>query len=132
MIWLLLLPLAVCLEALAQARLNLVTREWVPPFEQKRVSLALHYLYPLLYGLLAISVVRSWWPGYVLAVLVRLAMFDVILNLGKKLPPFTVGTSALTDDLLRHVWPEHPERLSMVVRIGALGLSIGFVYYFRQ
>lgn len=89
-------------DAVAQGTLNLINRQYVPMSEQPRRNFALHGCYGVCYVLLAISVAVATASFYVLLVafLVRAGLFDVVLNLTKHDPLFSVGTSATTDKLV--------------------------------
>ncbi|MBX0290098.1 hypothetical protein K3G63_06590 [Hymenobacter sp. HSC-4F20] len=133
MSWLLvLLPVAVIIDAVAQGKLNLVTRQWVPPTAQKQVNLPLHYMYPWLYVLLVGAVYVATWNIAVLPVglLLRLVLFDPALNYAKGDEMFAVGSSAATDNLLKLVAAKlgvKPETISMLLRSLALIIIILFL-----
>jgi hypothetical protein len=114
------LAVYVLLDAIAQGKLGLLTRAYVPPTAQADVNLPLHKLYPACYGVLAL--VLAYWAGWhvlLVAVALRLALLDPVLNATKSDPLFAVGSSAATDKLLRKWAPNHPERLSAIIRLAA-------------
>lgn len=122
------LLLYVILDATAQGKLGLLNRAYVPPAAAPQVDLPLHKLYPACYAVLALALAYfAGWHWLVVAGLLRLALFDPILNAAKSDPPFAVGSSAATDKFLRRLAPAHPERLSATLRILAALLALGAV-----
>ena len=107
------------LSAGQQGILTWLLRAYVPPGRQGLVNLALHVGGGLLYGLLLAGVgglgppltPGGWLHLLGLGVLVRLLLFDPVLNLTRAAldrragqpatAVFTVGTSAATDRALR-------------------------------
>ncbi len=89
------------------------------------LGLVLAYFLPL--ALVAVFA-RPHLPLHaVVAVLVRLAGFDPILNHYAGSPAFHVGETAATDKLLRKLAPAHPERLSAACRLAAGALAVAAV-----
>ncbi|MBG8552371.1 hypothetical protein [Hymenobacter guriensis] len=137
MLWLLLLTLGVVVDARAQGLLNLLTRRYVPSTEQARVNVPLHYLYPWLYVLLLVSVGLEYRDGlvwhvdrWVIAALLRIALFDPVLNWSKGDPVFAVGSSALVDKLLRRLTPASEGRVaSAFLRVAAAAGVVAFLIF---
>jgi hypothetical protein len=137
------LALYTLLSAAQQGVLTWLLRAYVPPSRQGLVNLALHVGGGLLYGLLLAGVLAlgpAPTPAGAArllgqAALVRLLLFDPVLNLGRALLDrragqpatalFTVGTSAATDRALRWLAPRlalTPSRLRLLLWLaGALG-----------
>jgi len=123
--YLLLLPAYVLVDAYAQAHITMLFRLYVPPAHQELINQVLHRAIPLLYVLLTVAVCRGWWPGYVVALLVRVALFDPVLNLVKGDFLFYVGSSAWLDKTLRQLTPESGGELaSVLLRVLALAGAI--------
>ncbi|MBC6988571.1 hypothetical protein [Hymenobacter sp. BT491] len=89
------------IDAFVQGRQTLRNRLYVPTSEQKSVNLDLHVLLPTLYALLSIAVCGTDLHGYLIALAVRIVLFDPVVNIAKADPVFSVGESALLDLLLR-------------------------------
>jgi len=122
------LLLYVVLDATAQGKLGLLNRQFVPPAAAPQVDLPLHKLYPACYAVLALPLAYfAGWHWLVVAGLLRLALFDVVLNAAKSDPLFAVGSSAWTDKAIRKLAPNKPEALSATLRILAALLSLGTV-----
>lgn len=103
--------------------------------EAKRQANALHgwgtlaYFLPLLLCPAAVP----FWFWLATAVLTRLALFDVPLNLAAGDKPFAVGQTAFFDQVLRTLAPGRPDMLNALIKAGALlALGIGFVYLNRR
>lgn len=122
------LLLYVVLDATAQGKLGLLNRAYVPPAAAPQVDLPLHKLYPACYAVLVLALACFvGWQWVIVGLLLRIALFDPVLNAAKSDPLFAVGSSAATDKLLRRLSPVHPERLSATLRIAAALLSLGAV-----
>jgi len=89
------------------------------------LGLVLAYFLPLV---LVAVFARPHLPLHaVVAVLVRLAGFDPILNHYAGDESFHVGQTATTDKLLRKLSATHPERLSVALRLAAGALAVAAV-----
>jgi hypothetical protein len=119
---LLLLVAYVLLDAYSQGLLNRLTRRYVPPVEQPTVNRALHVLYPACYCILIGVVALKWGLQWVsIGLLVRVALFDAVLNRTVGAHAFAVGQSAFLDKLLRRLSPaSQGEAASMGLRALAL------------
>lgn len=113
----------VLLDAVLQGRLTLRNRKFVPMSEQKGINLDLHVISPALYVLYIYSVADLDWRLWLLAVVLRLGLFDPILNKVKGDPLFAVGSSALTDRLLRKLAGVRASWLSGAVRVAAVAAA---------
>lgn len=131
MAWLLLALLTayVATDATAQGKLAWLTREWVPPTAQGQVSIALHWLYPACYALLAMAMglLANNWRWLAVAALVRLALFDPVFCWSRGDRIFSIGSSAVLDRLLAAVAGARASVLSAVLRAAALAGAIGVV-----
>lgn len=124
--WLLFLALVayVALDATAQGKLTWVTREWVPMSAQDKVSVSLHWLYPACYAVLALVAagLTHRWAWLLVALLLRLALFDPLLQWARGDKLFSLGSSSYLDrQLARAPW------MSMAVRLAALVGSVAAV-----
>ncbi|UYZ60138.1 hypothetical protein [Hymenobacter latericus] len=110
--------------------LSWLLREYVPPTWAKIIDYALHYAGLALYLVVVALVDEQPWLS---AMLLRLALFDPVLNLVRNLmnkqvsrasePLLSVGTTSLTDKAIRYVAGKaglEPSRLSFVLRAVAL------------
>lgn len=103
-----LLTAYVGIDAVVQGRITKRNREYVPMSEQPAVSFDHHILMVTLYLLLAVAVFlsdhRLEWLSF--AALLRLALFDILLNATKGDPLLALGSSANTDRFLAslHLW----------------------------
>ncbi|WP_188559724.1 hypothetical protein [Hymenobacter glacieicola] len=119
----------VYIDARAQGALTLLSREFIPPTAQQRLNQPLHRAYPACYALLVFTVaflMRNPWL-LLAGVLVRVAVFDPILNWRKGDPAFAVGSSASTDKAIRFIAKllhANPSVVSAVVR----GMAFGLLY----
>lgn len=113
----------VLLDAVLQGRLTLRNRQYVPPSEQKGINLDLHVLSPALYALYTYAVADLDWRLWLLALALRLGLFDPVLNLVKGDPLFAVGSSALTDKLLQKLAGARASWLSGAVRLAAVAAA---------
>ncbi|MBX0290946.1 hypothetical protein K3G63_10880 [Hymenobacter sp. HSC-4F20] len=118
MVELLFWPVFVALLAFMQGRLLPAIRRTPPGKEAAEQDFALHRVGTFLYGLPLFLV--PTWPHLIAAILSRLLLFDVVLNLAARRPAFEVGQTALWDKLLRRLSPHHPERLSAGLRVAVL------------
>lgn len=112
----------VLLDGYAQGILTKLFRQYVPPKEQELINLALHKALPICYALFVISVARYAGGEYLaIGLLVRIGLFDPVLNWAKRDPLFAVGSSATLDKLLRRLSPTSEGRVaSATLRAGAL------------
>lgn len=108
-------------DAYSQGLLNRLTRKYVPPSEQPTVNRSLHVLYPICYGLF-VGAVASKYGLHMLGIglLMRVAVFDLVLNHTVDAPAFSVGQSAKLDRFLRKLSPKSEGRVaSLILRIAA-------------
>lgn len=89
------------------------------------LGLLLAYFLPL--ALIALFDRSHLLLNVAVAVLVRVAGFDPILNYYAGDPAFHVGQTAATDKFLRRLAPTHPERLSALCRVAAGALAVAAV-----
>ena len=90
---------------------------WAPPAEQDAVHLPLLMYYPACFGLLpCVVAVNSGSHWIVVGGLLRLAVFDPVLNWTNRDPTFSVGSSACLDRLLTALAGRPALLLSSVVR----------------
>jgi hypothetical protein len=121
-------------------------REYVPPGRKDWIDAAYHYGGLLIYALLvAWAGYEAHWHGMptlvAQAALARMLLFDPALNTARSYfnhregrtwgQLFEVGTTAVSDRVIRRLAPTNPERLRLVVWLVSAGLSIGFVYWCR-
>ena len=121
----------VAVDATVQGGVTLRNRRYVPLAEQTAVNTDLHLLSPLLYTLLllALWLLAGWvWP--VAGVLLRVGLFDVILNARRGDPLFFVGYTARTDQLLRTLAGRRAMLLSAGLRLVALA-GVALLFFSR-
>jgi hypothetical protein len=97
---------AVLLMAASQGLLLPAIRRTPPGAEARRQAFALHVLLTVLYFLPVVLAPATW----VVALLARLLLFDLVLNLAAGEPAFAVGQTAATDRALQWLtarvgWP---------------------------
>jgi hypothetical protein len=99
------LLLYVAFDATGQGKFAWLSREWVPPTAQAKVSFSLHVLYPAKYALVAglLVLLTHWWPWLLVAGLLRLAVFDPVFAWSRGDTLWSLGTSAWLDRLLGRV-----------------------------
>jgi hypothetical protein len=120
------LLLYVIIDGTAQGKFAWLTREWVPPAAQAKVSVVLHWLCPALFVILAtvIAVLRQDWRCALLAGLLRLALFDPVFTLSRGDKLFSLGSSAWLDKLLARI-----PHASNVVRVLALVAALVVMWW---
>jgi hypothetical protein len=123
-------------SAISQGIITWLFREFVPPKYNEWVDAALHKGGVLLYGFILSYVLYrneyvGWLATVILAVMIRLALFDLVLNLTKlwfnhregrseKAVLFEVGTTALTDRIINKISDElniTPSHLRVIIWI---------------
>ncbi|GAB3303783.1 hypothetical protein [Hymenobacter tenuis] len=113
-------PVFCALIAYMQGALMPAIRRTPPGAEAKRQAFALHIVGGAVYFLPLVVFVyyrpELWAEHLTSSVASRILLFDVVLNTAALRPPFEVGKTALTDRLLRRLWPAHPELLSAGIR----------------
>lgn len=108
-------------SAWAQGGITLRNRLYVPPSEQAAINADLHYLLPVEYVMLCIIIARhTGWHWLAIGLLLRVALFDAMLNYRKGDAPFSVGHSGRLDRLLT------PAR-SAVLRLAALAAAVALL-----
>ena len=121
----------VAVDATVQGGITLRNRRYVPLAEQTAVNTDLHLLSPLLYTLLLLTLwlLAGWvWP--LAGALLRVGLFDVILNARRSDPLFYVGNTALVDKLLVAIAGSRADILSAGLRVLAVsGVAAVLVYY---
>lgn len=123
-----LLVVYVLIDGYAQGGITLRNRQYVPMSEQPAVRIDLHWLMPLCYVILL--VVLSLWRGWLWAAegaLIRVALFDPILNLRKRDSLFAVGSSGWLDKFL-HILPWLSGALRIVSLAGAVAGGLFFLH----
>lgn len=113
----------VLLDAVLQGRLTLRNRRYVPMSEQKAINLDLHIISPTLFVLYTYAVAGLDWRLWLLALVLRLGLLDPVMNKVKGDPLFAVGSSALTDRLLRTLAGARASWLSGAVRLAAVAVA---------
>lgn len=120
------LLLYVALDATGQGKFADLTREVVAPTKQPAVDLVLHRIYPAKYVVVALMLwaATSWWAWLPVAGLLRLAVFDPVLQWSRKDKLWSLGTSARFDQLLgRAPW------LNPFLRVAALLGSVAVMLF---
>ena len=121
----------VAIDGWVQGGITARNRLYVPPSEQPAINRDLHLLAPLLYTLLLLALwLLAGWQWAVVGALLRVGLFDIILNLRKGDPLFFVGYTAHTDRLLRTLAGSRADILSAGLRVVALAAAgaVLFVY----
>ena len=131
------------LSGVQQGIIAWLLREYSPPAKQEWVNAALHTIGGLIYAAVAAYAIYVGGDALRLAglaVLLRIALFDVALNAGRSWfshregrnwePVFSVGKSALADRALNAVAKLlrlNPSVLSAILRAAALAAAIWLV-----
>lgn len=122
------LAFAVVCDAWAQGGITLRNRQYIPPSEQRAINTDLHLLLATTFFLsagAAVALAARQWEWIYVAGLLRLALFDPVLNTRKGDPLFATGGSAMTDRLLARVPAINP-----VLRVAALAAAVTVVALF--
>ena len=122
----------VAIDATVQGGITLRNRLYVPPSEQPAINRDLHLLAPLLYTLLLLALwLLAGWQWAAAGALLRVGLFDPIMNLRKHDPLFSVGYTAQLDRLLRTLAGSRADILSAGLRVLALAAAGAVLFVYR-
>lgn len=122
----------VAIDALVQGGITLRNRLYVPLAEQTAVNTDLHLLAPLLYTLLLVTMwLLVGWQWAAAGALLRIGLFDPIMNIRRRDPLFFVGYTAQLDRLLRTLAGSRATILSAGLRVLALLASGAVLFVYR-
>lgn len=124
------------LFAYGQGLLMPAIKRTEPGAEAKRQAFALHWVFGAVW---ALPILLAWhythrWELAAIAVLVRVAFFDVLLNKAEGSFPFAVGNTAKSDRLLRWISGKTGipvTYLNAVLKAFSLVFLVAFIVVFR-
>lgn len=110
----------------AQGGITLRNRQYIPPTEQPAINADLHGWLPLCYTLTCCCAAAASheWRWLPIGLLLRLGLFDIILNRRKGDPLFAVGYSAQLDKALRKIAGTRADLLSAALRLSAAAAAL--------
>ena len=109
------------LLATMQGRLLPAVRRTPPGEEAQQQAFALHYIGAAAY--LLPVVLNASWLFLATALVVRVLLFDPIINASSGVPLFYVGQTALMDKLIRRAAPAKPERFRLYLSLFILAAA---------